>query len=121
MWSLKTAKHAMFSDLNSHQFFQFECCGVDSFEDWTLVTPEEMIPVSCCAEIAGTIGSFNCSASTPTLFSHGCAESFGEYIRAHAVSLGAAGIAICIIQFVGIFFACYLARQIKYKQGSSGF
>lgn len=101
--------------------FQFECCGVDSYEDWEKVNDEGLIPVSCCAEIPGTIGSFNCSGETETLFKAGCAASFGDYIRAHAVSLGAAGVAICVIQFVGIFFACYLARQIKNRQGGSGF
>lgn len=111
----------VFTDSLSSTFFQFECCGVDSYQDWEAVTPEAQIPVSCCAEIPGTIGQFNCSSTTESLFERGCAESFGDYIRAHAVSLGAAGIAICIIQFVGIFFACFLARQIKNKQGTSGF
>lgn len=94
---------------------------MDSYEDWENKTADGEIPVSCCGDIAGTIGTFTCNNSTETLYRQGCAYSFGHYIRSHAVSLGAAGVAICIIQFIGIFFAVYLARQIKKRQGGSGF
>lgn len=99
----------------------FECCGVNSFEDWEKVTTDSEIPISCCSDVPGTIGTFVCNSTSETLFKRGCGPSFSEFIRAHAVSLGAAGIVICIIQFVGIFFACFLARQIKNKTGAGGF
>ncbi|TMW39853.1 hypothetical protein DOY81_015067, partial [Sarcophaga bullata] len=40
---------------------------------------------------------------------------------AHAVSLGAAGVVIAVIQFFGVLFACYIAREIKIRNGITGF
>lgn len=42
--------------------------------------------------------TFTCNADTATLFKVGCLGTFGDYIKAHAVSLGAAGLAIAVFQ-----------------------
>ncbi|GAB0095442.1 Tetraspanin [Sergentomyia squamirostris] len=97
----------------------YECCGVYNSTDWLNVpanNESKAFPMSCCSVPVGTMGSFACTQQLADP-RPGCLEEFGSFIQAHAVSLGAAGIAICVIQFVGIFFACYLARQIKNKQG----
>lgn len=39
-----------------------------------------------------------CNDNSTTLWPRGCVSAFGNYIRSHAVSLGAAGVALCIIQ-----------------------
>jgi CD63 antigen len=46
----------------------------------------------------------------------GCITAFGGYIKQHAVSLGGVGIGLAVVQFVGIFFACYISKQIREKQ-----
>ncbi|XP_059616980.1 CD63 antigen [Phlebotomus argentipes] len=104
---------------------KYECCGVHNSTDWTQVannTEKKLLPMSCCEIPQGQMGPFECTDARLGDRAQGCLSGFSSYIMAHAVSLGAAGIAICIIQFIGIFFACYLARQIKNKQGGhSGF
>uniref|UniRef100_A0A1B0D6J2 Tetraspanin n=1 Tax=Phlebotomus papatasi TaxID=29031 RepID=A0A1B0D6J2_PHLPP len=95
----------------------YHCCGIHNLSDWTTIenVKNTDIPISCCDLPPAALGTFTCNEAI--VDRTGCLEEFGNFIEAHAVSLGAAGIAICIVQFVGIFFACYLARQIKNKQG----
>lgn len=105
----------------------FDCCGVKSSNDWAesnkALFTEDILPISCCRSIAGAIGTVHCKdpKRPETLRKNGCITSFGNYIKAHAVSLGVAGITIAVIQFFGILFACYLSKQIKLQQGHSGF
>ncbi|XP_052866474.1 CD63 antigen [Anopheles cruzii] len=95
----------------------FDCCGVHNSSDW--VTAGEkfnatFLPMSCCRVETGAIGYVACpDTNSTTLRKDGCVDSFGNFIKAHAVSLGAVGIALAVIQFFGVMFACYLAKQIK--------
>ncbi|XP_058450550.1 CD63 antigen-like [Malaya genurostris] len=105
----------------------FDCCGVDSSDDWIKSNDKlfnaTTLPMTCCRTAVGTIGYIKCPDSEfpDRMRKDGCVKSFGNYIRSHAVSLGSAGIAIAVIQFFGIFFACYLSKQIKMQHGHSGF
>lgn len=44
------------------------------------------------------MATFSCNETTTTLFKEGCLGTFGDFIKAHAVSLGAAGLAIAVFQ-----------------------
>lgn len=104
----------------------FDCCGVHNSTDWSMNNDRlnaTFLPMSCCRSITGAIGTVSCidPAHPETLRKTGCVTSFGNFIKSHAVSLGAAGIAIAVIQFFGIMFACYLSKQIKMQQGHTGF
>lgn len=97
----------------------FNCCGVDNKDDWAKANDKlfnaTFLPMTCCKIPTGAIGTMQCydPANNGTLRTTGCIKSFGNFINAHAISLGAAGIAIAVIQFFGILFACYLSKQIK--------
>ncbi|XP_016973884.1 CD63 antigen [Drosophila rhopaloa] len=102
----------------------FHCCGVNGFADWNTVYPNGSLPISCCSIPVGAAGTFNCTASTSSVEDrneNGCLDGFSQYIAAHAVSLGAAGVVIAILQFFGVIFACYIAREIKIRNGITGF
>lgn len=105
----------------------FDCCGVSKSDDWIAANTERFnstfLPMSCCRTAPGAIGQVNCPdmPDKKTLRTTGCLTSFGAFIKSHAVSLGAAGIVLAVIQFFGIFFACYLAKQIKMQSGHTGF
>ncbi|XP_035772698.1 CD63 antigen-like [Anopheles albimanus] len=99
----------------------FDCCGVENSTDWARANPtmfnETYIPMTCCRPQTGAVGMVSCpDAEGKTLRKIGCVHSFGDFVKAHAVSLGAAGIALAVIQFFGIMFACYLAKQIKLQR-----
>lgn len=42
--------------------------------------------------------TFSCNATTTNIYKNGCLGTFGDFIKAHAVSLGAAGLAIALFQ-----------------------
>ncbi|XP_011291684.1 CD63 antigen [Musca domestica] len=100
----------------------FTCCGVESYKDWNTVL-NGSLPLSCCRNPVGQVGSFTCTMNNEDVnrYSLGCLSEFSNYIAAHAVSLGAAGVVIAIIQFFGVLFACYIAREIKIRNGITGF
>lgn len=77
--------------------------------------------MTCCRIPYGTVNNAECSSNTTTaiLWKDGCVTTFGNFISDHAVSLGAAGIALAVIQFIGIFLACFIAKKIK-EQGNTG-
>ncbi|XP_016942048.2 CD63 antigen [Drosophila suzukii] len=103
---------------------EFDCCGVTSYSDWNVTFSDDLLPISCCSVPVGAVGSFNCWANVTSVgvrHEYGCLDGFSSYISAHAVSLGAAGVVIAILQFFGVIFACYIAREIKIRNGITGF
>ncbi|KAH8283447.1 hypothetical protein KR018_002126 [Drosophila ironensis] len=102
----------------------FDCCGVNRFDDWNKTFTNGDLPISCCNVPVGQAGTFNCwSNDTSVADRHesGCLDGFSNYIASHAVSLGAAGVVIAVLQFFGVIFACYIAREIKIRNGITGF
>jgi CD63 antigen len=126
---LKTSLHQTIVQYNGESYVpitklwdnvqsEYECCGVESSMDWVLAK-NNSIPMSCCVIPPGQMDSYTCNNETTSIHGYGCAKKFGNFIKAHAVTLGAAGISIAIVQFVGIFFACYIAKKLK-DQSSAG-
>lgn len=81
----------------------FQCCGVDGPVDWKVVVKNNSLPMSCCKPGIGIIGNKDCVWSDKpeenvNVYTTGCVIEFGNYVRAHAVSLGAAGIILAFIQ-----------------------
>uniref|UniRef100_A0A182MNY8 Tetraspanin n=1 Tax=Anopheles culicifacies TaxID=139723 RepID=A0A182MNY8_9DIPT len=81
----------------------FDCCGVYNSSDWSRANSakfnETFLPMSCCRKQTGAVGFVSCpDPDSATLRKTGCIDSFGDFIKAHAVSLGAAGIALAVIQ-----------------------
>jgi hypothetical protein len=59
------------------------------------------LPGSCCKSKPGVGGNIVCNMNntdTATFYEKGCVEGFGDYLKAHAVTLGGVGIAIAFIQ-----------------------
>ncbi|XP_015110284.1 CD63 antigen [Diachasma alloeum] len=92
----------------------FQCCGTIQPSDWINTANMTGLPLSCCDPLPGEIGNKSCTVDEKvTLHKKGCLESFGSFIKGHAVELGGAGLGIAFIQAVGIWFSIYLARAIK--------
>jgi hypothetical protein len=75
------------------------------------------LPGSCCKSKPGVGGNIVCNMNntdTATFYEKGCVEGFGDYLKAHAVTLGGVGIAIAFIQLFGVIFACHLTKQLKH-------
>ncbi|EDV99475.1 CD63 antigen [Drosophila grimshawi] len=100
----------------------FTCCGITNYTDWEPVLGKTDLPLSCCSIPVGQVGTFTCDTDIYNLNynDEGCLLGFSDYIADHAVSLGAAGVVIAVLQFFGVIFACYIAREIKIRNGITG-
>lgn len=79
----------------------FNCCGVTNYSDWNTLWDKPDLPLTCCSIPVGTVGTFTCNNATATLNrvkTNGCLPGFSDYIADHAVSLGAAGVVIAVLQ-----------------------
>jgi len=96
---------------------QFECCGAKSYNDWIQYLPEKTnktnLPLSCCPQASG-FGPQTCSAtSEPPMYTAGCTDKFGDFVKDKAVVIGSTGITIALIQLLGILMACRLASSMR--------
>lgn len=79
----------------------FNCCGVTNYTDWKQVFNNTNLPISCCSIPVGAVGTFSCTAENSDNNRNdrvGCLLDFSNYIADHAVSLGAAGVIIAVLQ-----------------------
>ncbi|XP_012541590.1 CD63 antigen [Monomorium pharaonis] len=92
---------------------KFECCGTVNATDWKIHTNLTGLPVSCCDNMIGAIGTSNCTMESPSLHHAGCVEAFGDFAEKHAGKIAGVGIGLGLIQIVGIFLSGYLANSIR--------
>ncbi|CAG9862354.1 unnamed protein product [Phyllotreta striolata] len=52
-------------------------------------------------------------SSTTIPYPEGCAQSFGSWVKVHAVDIGAVCFTLAVLQLIGIGFACHLSQQMK--------
>ncbi|KAJ8945381.1 hypothetical protein NQ318_007027 [Aromia moschata] len=88
---------------------EFYCCGVVNASDWRNHT--EGLPMSCCSIPTGARGNFSCTETNA--YQVGCLQEFGDFIRSQTSIIEGVGIAMAIIQLLGIVFSCYLAKSIR--------
>lgn len=99
----------------------FKCCGLEStpehpgLKDWQAAV--NGTPLSCCDIPHGHLDTFTCDQDQATMHTVGCVQAFGDFIKSHAMSLALAGVILAVIQLIGLFSACIIARQIKKNRG----
>ncbi|XP_011882791.1 PREDICTED: CD63 antigen [Vollenhovia emeryi] len=92
----------------------FDCCGMFNASDW--IESLSGIPMSCCDDTVGAIGTSNCTLTpepSPSLHKIGCVEAFTKFAEKHAAKIAGVGIGLGVIQLVGIFLSSYLAKSIR--------
>lgn len=95
--STQTATTSLWDDVQH----DFNCCGVLNYTDWNTLWDTPDLPISCCTIPVGAVGTFSCNNATTNNNRHageGCLLGFSNYIADHAVSLGAAGVVIAVLQ-----------------------
>ncbi|CAH0604367.1 unnamed protein product [Chrysodeixis includens] len=102
---------------------RLNCCGVDSYMDWGIVTPPAgisgisinniTVPNSCCAESRydniGDVEIYECTK----LYANGCLPRVYYLVYQSAGLLGAGAMTIAFIQIIGIVFSFSLASSIR--------
>lgn len=56
------------------------------------------IPMSCCDDTIGAIGTSNCTMGSPNLHKLGCMDAFAIFAEEHAAKIAGVGIGLGIIQ-----------------------
>lgn len=102
---------------------RLNCCGVDSYTDWGLVTPPSSdsgisvnnitVPNSCCAEARSEIVGDLEVEECVKLYANGCLPRVFYLVYQSAGLLGAGAMTIAFIQIIGIVFSFSLASSIR--------
>ncbi|XP_011306308.1 CD63 antigen [Fopius arisanus] len=92
---------------------RLKCCGIYGEEDWSNVGHTTSngypFPESCCAwSRVIDISQTECG-----IYQDGCIGRMVMIVERSALNLGTGAIAIALIQFTGIMFACTLGRAIR--------
>lgn len=89
-----------------HEFqSQFDCCGTINASDWlNLEKPLPGIPISCCYETVGAVGTSNCTIESTRLHQKGCMKEFANFAKKHAAKIVGVGLSLGVIQ---VFFIKY--------------
>uniref|UniRef100_A0A8D8X778 Tetraspanin n=1 Tax=Cacopsylla melanoneura TaxID=428564 RepID=A0A8D8X778_9HEMI len=99
-----------------------ECCGSQNYTDWYPIL-NNSLPMSCCGNQIGAIGSLSCNEQSAFLHKPPCANILGHIVKENAgsiavVALGIASVQFCVIcffQMLGIMFACTLGKSIRHQ------
>ncbi|CAB3234636.1 unnamed protein product [Arctia plantaginis] len=99
---------------------RLNCCGVDSYMDWSVVNFSSgiavsniTVPNSCCAEThTAVIGDIEVDECIK-LYANGCLPRVFYLIYQSAGLLGAGAMTIAFIQIIGVVFSFSLASSIR--------
>lgn len=92
---------------------RLQCCGIrDGPKDWEKVAEDLKLkyPKSCC--LPGQEDSSSCGQSTNVAHSNGCLPVLKVYLETEVLWIGGIGVAVALIQIIGIVFAFYLASHL---------
>lgn len=102
---------------------RLNCCGVDSYLDWSAVYPPTgvpgisvaniSVPMSCCAETRYDIIDDIRVDECIKLYANGCLPRVFYLVYQSAGLLGAGAMTIAFIQIIGIVFSFSLASSIR--------
>jgi len=93
-----------------------KCCGALSFKDWdeskknaTIPIPPNSYPASCCPKDK----PHDHFCPSEEVFKTSCVDAIENAVKGSVGFLAGIGVALAIIQLLGIAFACCLARAIR--------
>jgi len=90
-----------------------KCCGAENATDWEktdFFRTNKHYPNSCCSPDKLT-GNATCTDDLP--FDVPCYEAIRDTLKGVTYSLATSAIVVAVAQFLGMLFACCLARNIK--------
>ncbi|CAB3230813.1 unnamed protein product [Arctia plantaginis] len=86
----------------------FHCCGVSNYTDWILLSPQKVIPRSCCLDLQNCV-----TANYSKVYQRGCYEVITEYLENNMDILVGIAIGTAFLPLIGTLLSCFLASYIK--------
>uniref|UniRef100_A0A0A9XGK5 Tetraspanin n=1 Tax=Lygus hesperus TaxID=30085 RepID=A0A0A9XGK5_LYGHE len=88
--------------------FDFGCCGVKSYNDWSNIITNGTLPQTCCPDVP---------TDEPCVPDHanknGCLPAVENKLEENVFRIIAFGLAVAFVQFIGVIFACCMSRSIR--------
>lgn len=79
-----------------------ECCGVDTPRDWSIIFPENLVPVSCCQNLPVELGALCRNLfDERIIYQKGCYNVLNNRVRTR----------LAVIMYISIAFAL---TQVSY-------
>ncbi|KAL8614263.1 hypothetical protein ACOMHN_007601 [Nucella lapillus] len=89
---------------------EYECCGVEQYQDWFVALPNQ-VPDSCCT-------FQGCGRNAKLAYDKGCYNKVKEELEDNFYVLGAAGIALGILQILLMVITMVLVCAIRRNHGT---
>ncbi|XP_032530105.2 tetraspanin-7-like [Danaus plexippus] len=84
------------------------CCGVNNYTDWMRLSPQRVIPISCCLDPNRCV-----TANYNDVYQRGCYEVITEYLINNMNILIGVAVGTAVLPLVGALLSCSLARYIE--------
>jgi len=99
---------------------EWKCCGTSNFTDWGQFSNLTYVPDSCClvehagcAEDVKAVPSMTLDKAKTVIHTEGCWDHALKELTLETI--GIVGIALAIVELLGIISACLMARSIRYS------
>ncbi|XP_050361488.1 tetraspanin-7-like [Nymphalis io] len=86
---------------------KLHCCGVTNYTDWMRLSPQRVIPISCCLDTNRCV-----TANYNDVYQRGCYEVITEYLTNNMNILIGVAIGTATLPLIGSLLSCFLARYI---------
>ncbi|CAH0725996.1 unnamed protein product, partial [Brenthis ino] len=87
---------------------KLQCCGVSNYTDWMRLSPQRVIPISCCHNTNHCV-----TANYSNVYQQGCYEVITEYLTNNMNILIGIAIGTATLPLLGALLSCSLAWYIK--------
>lgn len=88
---------------------EFECCGINSADDWKASSDLNQPPTSCCKVEVNTCNT----NKTSDIFGESCKHQFKDWVKHNEMIIGGVALGLAFVLVMGIILACCLAKAIK--------
>jgi len=94
----------------------FECCGYTGYADWqgsSYYNSTGMIPTSCCMDSKSPLCGKKKPEALKVYWKRGCFKEVLTFLKDHLLYVGALGVALALIQILGLVFSMTLYCSIR--------
>uniref|UniRef100_A0A2S2QQ20 Tetraspanin n=1 Tax=Sipha flava TaxID=143950 RepID=A0A2S2QQ20_9HEMI len=123
-FSLKTSMGKYSFEENDRQSWavvqrKLECCGVDTPRDWSIIFPENLVPVTCCQNLPIEVGALCRNLfDDRIIYQKGCYNILNSRVRNRLTIVMYIALAFALLQFIGVVLSCSYTYLLKNSQGS---